>query len=345
MTLGTPLYMSPEQFEGRPLDPRSDVYSLGVTGYHLLSGQPPFRGENALAVAVQHVKTPPERLENLRPDLPSALCRVIHKMLAKQPSDRFASATEVLRELRAIARDLNPADAAAHLSWAEDVSTLDLGRWEAAQRLGSLMKTAAIPAPRGKRSLAAAVVVLFFAAGAAAGWLSRPPSLLESTDNPAEIPKKDTAEQQHFYARFLEDPDERENALLAVERYFPPTTPANTLHVLRARQDLARLYLEHNRYDEAKRLFDAFAAMDEIEPQFRAFGIAGQCYVAFRQGNAALAGGKLSELGELYPHLDSGMRELIYRIVFPELRDKLRKQEQERIEEIVRKHERESPGE
>ncbi|HEY2826688.1 MAG TPA: serine/threonine-protein kinase, partial [Pirellulales bacterium] len=88
ITMGTPLYMSPEQVEGRPLDPRSDIYSLGVTCYQMLAGQPPFRGETALSVAIQHVRTQPERLENLRPDLPPALCRIIHKMLAKDPAQR-----------------------------------------------------------------------------------------------------------------------------------------------------------------------------------------------------------------------------------------------------------------
>ena len=59
ITLGTPLYMSPEQVEGKPLDPRSDIYSFGVTCYHMLSGVPPFRGETALGVAVQHLKKQP----------------------------------------------------------------------------------------------------------------------------------------------------------------------------------------------------------------------------------------------------------------------------------------------
>ena len=66
MTMGTPLYMSPEQVEGRPLDPRSDLYSFGVTCYHMLTGKPPFVGETALAVAVQHLKKQPRPLEEQR---------------------------------------------------------------------------------------------------------------------------------------------------------------------------------------------------------------------------------------------------------------------------------------
>src|SRR6478609_9137506 len=87
ITMGTPLYMSPEQVEGRQLDPRSDIYSLGVTCYHMLAGKPPFRGDTALSVALQHVRTQPERLENLRPDLPPALSRIVHNMLSKDPAE------------------------------------------------------------------------------------------------------------------------------------------------------------------------------------------------------------------------------------------------------------------
>ena len=60
ITLGTPLYMSPEQVEGKALDHRSDIYSMGVTCYQMLAGSPPFSGDTALAVAVQHLKTQPK---------------------------------------------------------------------------------------------------------------------------------------------------------------------------------------------------------------------------------------------------------------------------------------------
>ena len=75
MTMGTPLYMSPEQVEGKSLDCRSDIYSFGVTCYHMLSGNPPFIAETALGVAVQHLKKEPQPLESLRGDLPPACAR------------------------------------------------------------------------------------------------------------------------------------------------------------------------------------------------------------------------------------------------------------------------------
>ena len=75
VTMGTPLYMSPEQIEGRELDSRSDIYSLGVTAYHMLAGEPPFTGDSPLAVAVQHLNQPATPLASRRPDVPPRLRR------------------------------------------------------------------------------------------------------------------------------------------------------------------------------------------------------------------------------------------------------------------------------
>src|SRR5205823_9955671 len=88
ITMGTPLYMSPEQVQGKPVDARSDIYSFGVTCYHMLAGHPPFSGDNAFQVALQHVNDEPEPLPAIRPDLPPELCRLVHKMMAKKPEDR-----------------------------------------------------------------------------------------------------------------------------------------------------------------------------------------------------------------------------------------------------------------
>lgn len=120
-TLGTPLYMSPEQVEGKPVDPRSDLYSLGATLWHLLAGRPPFDGETSLAVAVAHVKGVVEPLENVRPDLPPRLCGIVTRLLARKPDDRHASAGELMRDVQSLIQDLGLAGAAggSPLAWSE----------------------------------------------------------------------------------------------------------------------------------------------------------------------------------------------------------------------------------
>ena len=102
MTLGTPLYMSPEQAEGRAVDARSDLYSLGATVYHLLTGQPPFDGPTPLAVAMAHINQPATPIAMRRPDLPAGLCRIVDTLLAKQPSERFASPIDLLHAVAEI---------------------------------------------------------------------------------------------------------------------------------------------------------------------------------------------------------------------------------------------------
>lgn len=99
VTMGTPMYMSPEQVQGKKLDHRSDLYSLGVTYYHILAGQPPFRADGAFALAMKHVKETAPSLAVFRPDIPPALDRLVAKLMAKKPADRYQSAAEMLRDL------------------------------------------------------------------------------------------------------------------------------------------------------------------------------------------------------------------------------------------------------
>lgn len=100
-TLGTPLYMSPEQVEGRELDSRSDLYSLGATLYHLIAGRPPFETGTPLSVAVAHVRETPRPLKQLRPEFPDVLTDLIDRLLAKNPADRLADPTALLEALHA----------------------------------------------------------------------------------------------------------------------------------------------------------------------------------------------------------------------------------------------------
>lgn len=97
-TPGTPLYMAPEQIEGRTATPRSDLYALGCLLYELLTGKPPFTG-TLPAVTYQHVHVKPEPLDARRDDIPEELAELTAELLAKRPEDRPADAREVYRRL------------------------------------------------------------------------------------------------------------------------------------------------------------------------------------------------------------------------------------------------------
>ncbi len=107
VAIGTPAYMSPEQALGeRELDGRSDIYSLGIIGYQMLAGEPPFRASNTPAMLVKHVSEAPRPLELLRPDVPRDLAHAIARALAKRPEDRWPDATafrDALSGARAVA--------------------------------------------------------------------------------------------------------------------------------------------------------------------------------------------------------------------------------------------------
>ncbi|HUQ01219.1 MAG TPA: serine/threonine-protein kinase [Kofleriaceae bacterium] len=94
MLLGTPHYMSPEQVRGKNVDASSDLYSLGALAYHLVTGRPPFAGDNVIAVGFAHCTETAPAPRTLRPDLPESLDAMIVKSLAKLPTDRPRTALE-----------------------------------------------------------------------------------------------------------------------------------------------------------------------------------------------------------------------------------------------------------
>jgi tRNA A-37 threonylcarbamoyl transferase component Bud32 len=99
----TALYMSPEAARGQALDARSDLYSLGATFYHAFAGRPPFEGQSATDVAVQHVRVQPRPLAEVAPGLPPALGALIDRLLAKDPAARWQSAAEFAAALQPFA--------------------------------------------------------------------------------------------------------------------------------------------------------------------------------------------------------------------------------------------------
>jgi serine/threonine-protein kinase len=105
MMMGTPMYMAPEQAMGREVDPRTDIYSLGVVLYEACTGVLPFQGATATAIALQHVQATPDPPSRHRP-LPPALDAVILRCLAKGPENRPETVRELVREVEAALQDV-----------------------------------------------------------------------------------------------------------------------------------------------------------------------------------------------------------------------------------------------
>jgi serine/threonine protein kinase len=95
--MGTPAYISPEQAQGQTVDQRSDIYSLGIILYEMVTGSVPFTAETPLAVLFKHISDPLPPPSLIKPDIPPAIEQVILKALAKDPRDRFATAAEFVK--------------------------------------------------------------------------------------------------------------------------------------------------------------------------------------------------------------------------------------------------------
>jgi serine/threonine-protein kinase len=237
--------MSPEQAQGHPLDHRSDLYSLGITFYHMLAGEPPFKADSPLALALKHVKDTPVDLSVRRTDLPPDLRRLVMKLIEKDPAQRYQSASEMLRDLAKVRDALQLAQTLAGtpagvgnttpgiaIDDAPAPAAVPKARPRSGPRLGALVEDA-----RSRSRILAAMVFVGLVAGGAVGWMLRPPDLLgegarSSAVHPAlwmapdwaEVPKQTTAEQQYRYAQVRAAAGTREAAWVAV----PATSPATT---------------------------------------------------------------------------------------------------------------------
>ncbi len=326
MTMGTPLYMSPEQIEGKPVDRRSDLYSFGVTSYHMLAGRPPFDGDTPLSVAVQHLEKEPDRLEDLRPDLPIGLCCVVHKMMAKKAEDRFQNALDVLRDLRTLPIEGIKGDwpsGMEHFDSAE-LTTLAGAKLEATQRLDTVMKTEALQIRRQRAlwPLVALSIVCAFVLGSFVAWATAPRPQLQRPSKEVTVPKQKSVQEQYRYASWAQT----EESWHSVTRYFPVKGELSSgersqrlLYSRLAKQRLAEYYLQTGNYDAAMEIFDEFANFEATAVKFRAFGIAGQAVVYWNRGEEKLMRQKLDEVYNHRNSLSQYMRQMIEQLKQPRM--------------------------
>src|SRR5262249_24713274 len=142
---GTPMFMSPEQAEGKPVDARSDLFSLGSVLYAMCTGRPPFRAPSSIAVLKRVCEDTPTPVREVNPEVPDWLAAAIDRLHAKDPAGRFQSAAEVAELL------------GRHLAHAQHPSVVPLR---------AVAGSAAAPSPpprRRRRAVAAAVLVLLLA--------------------------------------------------------------------------------------------------------------------------------------------------------------------------------------
>jgi eukaryotic-like serine/threonine-protein kinase len=290
VTLGTPLYMSPEQVEGKPVDPRTDIYSFGVTCYHLLAGHPPFRGQSAFDVAVQHVQKQPVPLTEIRPDLPPDLCNLVHRMMAKKPDDRIQTGREIVREVVRLRDSLVGAGSTGATSLGstptgtgsggQNTFIVQVGPTEPNPAFDATL-TQALPSFLPSRrilGLAAVTVVLALCVGLTYGWWrgrEQPPAaavqpVFQIPDDP--VPAKPKP-----------GPTPQEKRLLdAIKAMDANSEPANSL---KYRVELGLYYLKEWRLDDAEKTFKDIEDLDKARPksQYLANGLLGKAMVlAFR---------------------------------------------------------------
>jgi len=273
VTMGTPLYMSPEQVEGKPLDCRTDIYSFGVASYFMLAGQPPFDGATAFEVAMKHARDEPPPLSSVRPDLPAALCTLVHKMMAKDPANRHQTGKELLRDLARVREGLSGQTAAVVGTGLSSALVAPPSSSTALPAVGATTQ----PGPRRRRTWVYAVVggslVLALARGAGLGWLRRTPD--DAAPVVANVPAADAADADDD----LLPVNDEEALRKLVDKYLQPSGAGRNVSVgMGLCLDLGMLYLEQHRLDDAEKLFERLAKAPEAR-QYQSLGRLGGAIV------------------------------------------------------------------
>lgn len=313
LTLGTPRYMSPEQIQGQAVDVRSDLYSLGVSMYHLLSGRPPFEADDPLALAFMHLHETPQPLDRARlktnaegePDLPEWMIAVVSRLMSKLPQDRFQSPTELLDAVRNEAATSNlggfgvgTAAATIRLQRATDQSSR--------MRQGRSWRTAAL-----------VVLPLCCLAGTwaiASGMKTKRVGEVLRPETVAEAP---TVQEQFLNAVVRND----EAGWNAVGEYFQPAeNSTNAGYYAKSQLQLASLLqeLDEGRLRDADKVLDDLLHHPNVDRVYQVLALAKRYFVLEELGKPKQASESKQELQHLYAELiknNPGAERLIERVL------------------------------
>ena len=291
ITLGTPLYMSPEQVNGQPLDSRSDIYSFGIMAWHMLGGKPPFSGETAVSVAVKHLNDKAPSLSEFRADLPVSLRDLIKRLINKKKEDRPADFNVVVSELKQIIRQVSGKEDATVALKSPAKSTLIFDRPFRSQ-VGWLI----------------GLCVLAMAISSGIGWVMRTPDLLlvQSTGD-VKSQAMQTADAQLYWA--MSNPHD-ERAWITLKTFAGVSDEM----IARANAALGLIYLKTNRMQLAQTTFNDLA----MESKYKANGLVGQALCAKLTGDVPLAKKLVSQVdgenAKLFPEVRGALNDLRKRL-------------------------------
>lgn len=325
--MGTPLYMSPEQARGGKIDSRSDIYSLGIVAYRMLTGVAPFSGDAPLAVILKHLNERPRPIEESRPDAPPALVALIRRMMEKKPGDRPESPDVLLDALRKARFEFERSEgsgastqtafesaqldenAPQEASKPENGDATDFFRsdderaeferklettnlsqvWQTNRaKLRTLRAESAKRWTRRGVALAGAAFVGAFLCGAAATAAKNRIVAARATEPPSTIRRFDSVEEQWVFALHTGTVD----AWRSVGEYFPN----DVYWASRSERQLALAYLDEKNVAEAKAIFERIAANPSAGRDAEPFGLAGLAWCAALDGDLNAAVATISEL-------------------------------------------------
>jgi eukaryotic-like serine/threonine-protein kinase len=273
VAMGTPEYMAPEQAAGKPADPRSDIYAVGSIMYEMLTGAPPYDGDNVMEVLHKKANEAPQSVRSIRPDVPSSVELLVNRAMARLPESRPQSMADLAEEIRAVAAVLAAAPEPAPAVSRPRESLFPAGSFEPLAALQALRLSRRALAAAATVLVAVGALVVVRAATSARATPATPIAVAKPRPQPAVAPPP------HEVAPPTVEPEPEPEAPRPAPRVKKPEglTVAAGRELLRSGQELLR----SQRYNEAAQTFRRLVA----GRRERGPALVGLADIAFQQKN------------------------------------------------------------